>query len=413
MKIPNLLKNKIDKDEKENFELSLILENIYRGRILAVIVIGFETICLAATMITAKLKVDSRFAFETYFIMYAIMIVLNILFLLMSKSVNGKTNLNKAKTKTLNTMLIAYISFMMSWGSVISLLDQKLYGQLFTFLINMIVCSSVYFLDHKKILIPYITSTLILAIGLPFFQSSKDILIGHYINLFFFIFISWVTSRVTYHNHCENYISKMLLNHSNMLLEKKIEENRMINNRLTIANNRLKELALLDELTGISNRRSFWEFIDREFSNIESNIAISIIMIDIDYFKQFNDHYGHVEGDKALMAVAQQINSIVETPDELAVRWGGEEFIYAAFNKSREAIAETANEICEKVSALKILHNKSPANRYITVSLGVCSIRISERNQAKHAIKLADQALYWAKSNGRNCIKMLNDEDIF
>lgn len=414
MKIPLLFSHTIDSDEKENYEDSLVLVNLFRAKILAKIVIVFEGICLFSTIITAILKVDHRFAFDTYFIMYAIMISVNILFLFFTKSTNKKSELSKRQKILLNAVLIVYITFIMSWGSVISLLDQKLYGQLITFMINMIICSSVYLLAPKKIAIPYVTSILILVIGLPFFQFSRDILIGHYVNLFFFICVSWITSRIIYFNHYENYISKVLLNQSNLLLENEIEENKKINIKLTRANNQLKELALLDELTGISNRRSFWEFIDKTFNaDVKTPATISIIMVDIDYFKQFNDHYGHEEGDKALTLVASQINSMIETSCEIAVRWGGEEFIYAAFNKSQKKIEETANIIREKVSALKITHAESLAHPYITVSLGACTIHINERQEIKHAVKLADQALYLAKSSGRNCIRILNNLDVF
>jgi diguanylate cyclase (GGDEF)-like protein len=195
------------------------------------------------------------------------------------------------------------------------------------------------------------------------------------------------------------------------LLAKEIEENRKINVRLEIANNQLKELTLLDELTGIPNRRSFREFIDRAFQfYIKECSAISIIMIDIDFFKQFNDFYGHDEGDKALIAVANQITSVVDEPSEFVVRWGGEEFIYAAFNKSQEVIAETANVIRAKISDLKIPHNDSPINQYISVSLGSCTIQITDKKDISKAIKLADSALYMAKNSGRNCVKTLSGE---
>lgn len=409
MKTPRFLQNNIGNEHENDFKTSLILDNIRRGKILAFIVIGFETIFLTATVITAMLKVDNRFAFDAYFLMYAIMLIMNVSYLVLTKSINQDSKLSINQEKWLDAALISYITFIMSWGSVVSLMDQKLYGQIVTFMINMIVCSTVYLLEHRKIALPYIVSIVILVAGLPFFQSSMDVLIGHYVNLFFFVCVSWTTARIIYFNYTENFMSKLLIKQSNLLLEKKNEENKRINIELTNANNRLKELALLDELTGISNRRCFREFIDSVFcGRIKENTTLSIIMLDIDYFKQFNDYYGHEEGDKALVAVAHQLSSMIRSSNEIAVRWGGEEFIYAAINKSREEIAETANLIQEKVSALKIIHHDSPTNPYITVSLGISTIQISDKSQIKQAIKLADQALYKAKSSGRNCMITFN-----
>ncbi len=411
MIVLNFLNNDIDECEKEHFEIDRIVDNIHRGKIMAVIVIVIEAIYLIIDIISAILKVDSRFAFNSYLAMYLIMIIINVTYLMIINRSCGNREFLKNHRKHLDIALVAYITFMLSWGSVISLMDQRLYGQLIVFMVNMIVCSAIYLLDNKKILAPYFISVLIIAIGLPFFQGSRDILIGHYVNLFVFIVISWLISRIIYHNYCENYLSKILLNKSNILLEKKIEENRKINIKLALANHQLKEFALLDELTGIPNRRSFREFIDREFDcNVCEGSTISVIMIDIDFFKQFNDCFGHEEGDKILIAVANQINSIVEDSSEFVVRWGGEEFIYAAFNRSREVIAQTANTISAKVCDLKIIHDDSSTDSYVTVSLGTCTIPISEKKDITKAISLADRALYLAKSSGRNCIRTISED---
>lgn len=413
MKVLNFLKNNIDVCERESFEIDRIVDNIHRGKIMALIVVVIEVIYLAIDIITSILKVDSRFAFNAYLAMYSIMIVVNVIYLLIIRSYNDNDEKLRDHRKQLDLAIIVYITFIMSWGSMISLMDQALYGQLMTFMVNMIVCSAIYLLDNKKILIPYFASVLILAIGLPFFQSSSDILIGHYANLVVFIIISWLISRIIYHNYCQNYISKILLNKSNLLLENKIEENKKINIKLEIANNQLKEFALLDELTGIPNRRSFREFIDMAFQRyVADGSTISIIMIDIDFFKQFNDCYGHEEGDKVLFAVANQINSIIEDTSEIVVRWGGEEFLYAAFNRNTEIVAHTADKISTKVSELKIIHDDFTTDSYITISSGLCTIPIIEKKDIHKAIGLADKALYIAKNSGRNCVKAINNDDI-
>lgn len=146
----------------------------------------------------------------------------------------------------------------------------------------MIVCSIIFLFDAKIMSIPYLASTLILAIGLPFFQKASNVLIGHYINLLVFIIISWTASRIIYRNYCDNYVIKDIMNESKALLQKEMQENRIINKKLAIANAQLQKLALVDELTGLSNRRNFRKFIDRIFENNHSELAVSVIMIDIE-----------------------------------------------------------------------------------------------------------------------------------
>jgi diguanylate cyclase (GGDEF)-like protein len=410
MKRPNFLDSEIATDDRESFWIELLGENMHRGKILAFVIIGFETVLLLTDIITSLLRVDSRFAFDDYLMMYSIMIAVTAVYLLTVRTFR-KYLYDVGRKRNLETIVIVYITFVMSWGSVVSLMDQKLYGQLLTFMVNMIVCSVIYLLDNRKILIPYAVSVLILALGLPFFQESSDILIGHYVNLAVFISISWLTSRILYHNFVDNFNSSKLLDRYNRLLENEIDENKRINARLEAANKQLQGLALLDELTGIPNRRSFREFIERAFpACVINGSTLSLIMIDIDFFKQFNDRYGHEAGDKTLIAVANQINAVVREPGEFVTRWGGEEFVYASFNKAEEETAQMAATIGAKVSELRIAHDDSPIAPYITVSIGLCTIPLLEKRDVTTAIRLADRALYAAKNGGRNRIVVAGDD---
>jgi diguanylate cyclase (GGDEF)-like protein len=131
-------------------------------------------------------------------------------------------------------------------------------------------------------------------------------------------------------------------------------------------------------------------------------------MTDIDYFKQYNDSYGHEKGDLALIAVAEQIGSMVESPDQIAVRWGGEEFIYVAFNRNNEEILSTANALRLKISDLKIPNPGSSISSYITVSSGICTGAAANREDINSLIKTADQTMYQAKNSGRNCVARPN-----
>ena len=406
MKLPYFLKTEIADAEKENFRTSLISENIHRGRPLAWIVIGFEVIYSLADVVSCLMKVDSRFAFNEYLLMYFLMISLNVAFLGLTRNVRGPDAVPKVQVGRQETILFLYVTLVMCWGGAISLMDQRLYGHLITFMVNVMTCSVIFIMDNRKMLAAYAIAILPLAALLPVFQKSSDVLVGHYMNLIIFIFISWLTSRIMYHSFYGNYMSKILINRSNELLEKEIEENKRINVKLTLANSQLKEMALLDELTGIPNRRSFREFIDNSFPDQKSRPGtLSVIMIDIDFFKQYNDYYGHDEGDKILIAVANQINSVIDGPSEFAVRWGGEEFIYAALDKSPEEITATAEAIRAAVQELNIRHAQSSICPYVTVSMGTCTLPVMKKKDVGEIVRRADRAMYLAKSVGRNCIR--------
>jgi hypothetical protein len=120
-------------------------------------------------------------------------------------------------------------------GSVVSLMDQELYGQLVAFMINMIISSVLFYLDDRMILIPYSFSVLIMLVFLPFFQRTADVLIGHYVNLVIFIIISWLASRIVFRGYVHDFNNRVLLEKSNTMLAKEIESNKDINKRLAKA----------------------------------------------------------------------------------------------------------------------------------------------------------------------------------
>lgn len=404
MKNFDFLRIKIDDEERESFMFDRISTNIYRARLLAIILIIFELFLTLLDLSALIYNADHRFHFIQYLTMYLLMILINLIYYLNLKW--AKDSNSTKQLKYMDRKLIVYMTLVLSWGSVVSLLDQELYGQLIVFMVNMITCSVLFVLESRHFIIPYGISTLILVVGLPFFQRSKDILIGHYVNLVVFIVLSWIASRIMYNNYYNDFRSKTLLRKANYLLEREIDKNILINKELKMANLHLSELALIDELTGISNRRSFRNFIDLAFENyIEGAALLSVVMIDIDYFKQYNDHYGHAQGDQAINEVAQQINSVVRHQRDTVARWGGEEFLYAGFNINEEEIQAITETIHSKVLELKIPHEYSKASFYLSVSIGYSSIEVSQKSDVAKGIECADKALYIAKMSGRNCIR--------
>lgn len=173
-------------------------------------------------------------------------------------------------------------------------------------------------------------------------------------------------------------------------------------------NQELKKLFLLattDRVTGIANRYRLEDFLEQEWGNaIRNQISMSIIMIDIDYFKPYNDTYGHLDGDRCLKQVAQTIKSSVKRSKDLVARYGGEEFIVVLPDVNLAGAQKVAQKIRAEVKALKILHPSSPISDRVTISLGVASIIPKINSEFPTLIHIADRALYLAKTQGRDRI---------
>lgn len=173
------------------------------------------------------------------------------------------------------------------------------------------------------------------------------------------------------------------------------------------SNIELQKLSSLDGLTGIANRRCFDEFISKEcLRSARENTNLSLILIDIDFFKPFNDNYGHLAGDGCLRQVAAALDEVVHRPADLVARYGGEEFAVVLPNTDVEGAEKLAEKLCEKIRSLKITHEYSAAADYITLSLGITSRVACEGSSPSDLINLADEALYAAKESGRNQYKI-------
>lgn len=170
---------------------------------------------------------------------------------------------------------------------------------------------------------------------------------------------------------------------------------------------RLENLALFDGLTGIPNRRSFNEKMDSCWMNEHCEGSGAIAMIDIDFFKSYNDYYGHIQGDEALKKTAETVFSFVNSENEFAARFGGEEFIMLLRDKTHGEVLDLCERVCRAVENLKISSEGSMCSPYVTVSIGVVCFRLPEHKNLWKYIDIADKALYNAKTSGRNCVRWI------
>jgi diguanylate cyclase (GGDEF)-like protein len=166
----------------------------------------------------------------------------------------------------------------------------------------------------------------------------------------------------------------------------------------------LERLTTVDHLTGISNRRRYDEYLDLECRRaVRDGEPLSLIAIDIDHFKAYNDHYGHPEGDACLIAVAQALAATVTRPTDVVARCGGEEFACILPGTDAAGAAQLAEQMRQAVAALELPHQGSPAHGCVTVSLGVATRILASGQLPQLLAAAADRALYEAKAAGRNC----------
>ena len=183
------------------------------------------------------------------------------------------------------------------------------------------------------------------------------------------------------------------------------EAMRKMQEELERRNTELQRLSSIDGLTGISNRRTFDDFIKKEWCHArrtESDSVISLIMIDIDQFKLYNDGYGHQQGDDCLKQVSWELNKSIQRDCDLLARYGGEEFVAVLPSTPAEGALQVAENLRKSILDIACPHKYSNFGDTVTISLGVATFIPSKDNTPEQLIEAADKALFQAKENGRN-----------
>jgi len=210
--------------------------------------------------------------------------------------------------------------------------------------------------------------------------------------------------------HFKQYVNRMERDVAFKQLKEILDQLHASHLEIERANKELKRLAIIDPLTECVNRRYLNEVMSKEFENSNTNeTPLSVIMIDIDYFKQFNDSYGHLLGDDCLIEVARTLRESVGNPAATVARYGGEEFLVLLPGEMLEQAEQIANHLCVSVRELAIEHLNNP-NQVVTISLGVSSYEPDtvQLNKIDELIMCADKALYQAKETGRNKVVTLS-----
>ncbi|MDA3956567.1 MASE3 domain-containing protein [Oceanispirochaeta sp.] len=268
--------------------------------------------------------------------------------------------------------------------------------------VSLYMLRTKYFLDNE-VINTYLSFSIIITIlselSFTLYMDNYGLLnvMGHFLKLISFYFI---------------YKSILLVNVRNPLviifeeLRKKEDRILLLLSELEKEKNIAIESSITDGLTGISNRRYFDQaLIEKYYRAQRQKQSLSIIMIDIDFFKLYNDQYGHVSGDECLIRVAKALQDVMSRATDILARYGGEEFVVLLEDTNEHGAGNLANKMRKSIIELEIEHSKSEISKYVTISLGVHTIHNFEIEEINQVVGFADEALYKAKSNGRNRVE--------
>ncbi len=188
-------------------------------------------------------------------------------------------------------------------------------------------------------------------------------------------------------------------------LQQEIKQRQTAEASLQIANQELQNLAYVDGLTHIANRRRFDEQLDQEWRRMKrEQLPLSLILCDVDYFKQYNDTYGHQVGDDCLCHIARAIVAAARRSADLVARYGGEEFVMLLPNTPLAGAKQVASSIQSNIKNLQLHHRNSDVSKYVTASYGVACMMPDDNNEPGQLLLRVDKALYYAKRSGRDRI---------
>lgn len=303
-------------------------------------------------------------------------------------------------------LVVVYIYTIMLLITAISVLDVYFFRHAALYEVILIIICTVFALPLRKIvwIILLSASAIIVSAYMSAGISSENIKIILPMSLLIPIgvMIQYQTYKVRKQIHTQH-----------ILLNEEMTKTKRLSELLAIKNNELAEQALKDSLTNLPNRRAFNQKLNKIGQQLYQTQPLTVIMIDIDCFKKFNDYYGHLQGDAAIVKVASLLEEIAGKYNAFVARWGGEEFVMISqhTHKVAEPVCE---EILEEIRQLNIPHLQSTIAQQVTVSIGMCQAKIAKYEHLQTCCELADQALYLAKQNGRNnyfCKMAIFDEE--
>ena len=309
---------------------------------------------------------------------------------------NKRVQVTKNNYKKIERFIGLYVFSLASFGVIISLADQSGYNHLMIYTLIMLVSCSYFVLNKIQILIPITIAGFVLVAGLYFFQGNTAEFRSQLLYLMALFPVTYFLSRAFYltFSHTMNIQAR---------LKSEVEMTKKLSEELREANKKLAIQASIDPLTNLYNRRAINEYIEQlEKRTSEQSYLLSAVVLDIDYFKLYNDTYGHTSGDAVLKKVGEVLLRVAKKYKVFIARWGGEEFTVLIDEQSESKVQQICEEIIHEIHSLQLEHRASLVDRVVTVSMGAHTQLATTPGDILACIEYADAALYSVKENGRN-----------
>lgn len=327
-----------------------------------------------------------------YFSLYSILLISTCFFL------TGYTNLVKAgRFHSVIILRRVYTCILFIWCIGITILDQFGGNTIGVYCYLIPTIAALLLMEPLESILFFSINWGVVAALLFLIGVNQENLFGNIINGTFVTFLSIFIS-IRYNRSVEaEFRDREIIS----MQYKKIQK----------ANDKLHELAFTDQLTGLHNRRFLMEKILDHFADYQSrDFYLEMIMVDIDYFKQYNDTYGHPEGDVCLKKIADILEAYERAEGTAVIRYGGEEFLLVRISKQPGEESQIEETLMKQIDEANIPREDTPWKK-VTVSIGTWKGSARELEKGEDAIRYADKALYCAKRSGRNCIYRYNQEE--
>ena len=313
-------------------------------------------------------------------------------------------NGEKSQAKNFRWVIQVFIGSVLCWAAAIAQIHVDIDGYVSAYVVAVLIMSFAVYNPPVYTAIIYGFAYLFYFIFFLIFRGfDNNLEITAAISAFIFTLAGFGVSYNIYRSTIRD------LAYTNLIAAKNAELTQL-NETLNILNKQLEEAATIDFLTGLANRREFDRRYKKEWvASFRHQHKISVIMMDIDFFKQYNDLYGHPQGDECLKFIADVIESSLTRPHDYAFRYGGEEFVAILADTDTKGAVSVCQKIQTALQQRAIPHEASTISKYVTLSYGLATfVPTSNQEDGSFLYQWADEALYEAKRNGRNAIAIFD-----
>ncbi|MGZ9583512.1 GGDEF domain-containing protein [Paenibacillus marinisediminis] len=385
----------IPKQLKEEFSHELFKKNVWIGKFLLPLIALYELYNILYLVFVRTDRINS-FPGNAYLTLYVLLFTISIIFLIIAHSISKR---NITSSPIMRSFAVIFVSFLALWGTSITLLDLRNTDSVHVYLIITISIAATIYIRPRSAILLFTINQAILWNFFETFQRVDADNSGNYINTTFAVLIAISISISRYYNMTVEFNNRQII----------IKQN----NKLDRLNQELQKLAVTDPLSDLYNRRFLDAALLKEWEKCRSDCSpITVLMIDIDNFKTFNDYYGHKAGDGCIEQVAEVMLKCTEGLSACSFRYGGEEFTILLTELNSEQAYQVAELIRTEVHQLKIMNQTKTPSAYVTISTGMYHGIPASDLEPDDLLKMADAALYEAKARGKNQVVMYNEEDI-